>query len=93
MKHQIRLLTARRSNRGQKMRIRIHNCFTDRSEELVYLRGRLYDGIDPTIDRVAVMFEGDEVVQIAKGVDVGLAAVLAFILKAWNSDGVRVCCL
>lgn len=93
MKHQTRLLTARRKQGDQSMRVLIHNCFTDRTEELLYLRGKLYDGMDPTINKVAVLFDGDGVVQVAKGFDAGIAAVLAFVTTAWDWNGSQICCV
>lgn len=92
MKHQTRLLTARRKEGGVSMRLTIENCFTDKTEDLLYLRGKLYDGMDPTINRVAVMFDRDGVVQVAKGFDVSIAAILAFVINAWEWRGSKGCC-
>lgn len=76
------------------MKISIKNIYTDRSEDLLHVGGRIYDGMDPH-GQVAAVYDRDGVIQVAKGFDIAIAAIMAFVLKAWrhSEQGVCMICL
>lgn len=74
------------------MKISIKNFITGQAEDLLYVGGRIYDGMDPK-GQVAAVYDRDGVIQVARGFDIAIAAIMAFVLKAWKHSerGVCVC--